>query len=210
MTQELCTIMITDHPARRRRARSLTVGLALGAWLACTPGGAWAAVTVPAAPSPPPAPASPSATPGSTAPGAPGAHDEQGPDSRAMGEIARRRAALDKRERALELREARIAAAETMARREIAALTELRGQVTKMITRETSKADADLTLLATLYSNMKPAQAGAIMSKLDIPKAAAILRRLDTRMAGPVLASIDPDIAANISKELEKQGAAFR
>ncbi len=205
MTQELCTIITTDHPARHRRARSLAAGLALGALLAS--GSAWAAVTVPAAPAAPPASA-PSTPPPATS--AAGAHDEQGADSRAMGEIARRRAALDKRERDLELREARIAAAEAMARREIAALTELRGQVSKLITHETGKADADLTLLATLYSNMKPAQAGAIMSKLDIPKAAAILRRLDTRMAGPVLASIDPDIAANISKELEKQGAAFR
>ncbi len=207
MTQELCTIMTTDHPARPRRARSLAAGLALGALLAFGPANAWAAVTVPAAPAPPPTTAPSTPPPASSAAGA---HDEQGADSRAMGEIARRRAALDKRERDLELREARIAAAEAMARREIAALTELRGQLSKVITQETNKADADLTLLATLYSNMKPAQAGAIMSKLDVPKAAAILRRLDTRMAGPVLASIDPDIAANISKELEKQGAAFR
>lgn len=207
MTQEPYMTMTTAHPTRHSRTRSLTAGLALGALLAFAPGGAWAAVTVPAAPSAPSSSAPPASPPASTATSS---HDEQGADSRAMGEIARRRAALDKRERDLELREARIAAAEALARREVAALTELRGQLSKVMTQETSKADADLTLLATLYSNMKPAQAGAIMSKLDIAKAAAILRRLDTRMAGPVLASIDPDIAANISKELEKQGAAFR
>jgi len=207
MMQEPCMTMTTEHPTRRSRTRPLAAGLALGALLAFSSGSAWAAVTVPAAPTTPPIAAPPTPPPASSAAGA---HDEQGADSRAMGEIARRRAALDKRERDLELREARIAAAEALARREVAALTELRGQLSKMMTQETSKADADLTLLATLYSNMKPAQAGAIMSKLDIAKAAAILRRLDTRMAGPVLASIDPDIAASISKELEKQGAAFR
>jgi len=151
MTQELCTIMTMDHPARPRRARSLAAGLAMGALLAFGPANAWAAVTVPAAPAPPPT-AAPSTPPPASS--AAGAHDEQGADSRAMGEIARRRAALDKRERDLELREARIAAAEAMARREIAALTELRGQLSKVITQETNKADADLTLLATLYSNM--------------------------------------------------------
>jgi flagellar motility protein MotE (MotC chaperone) len=131
-------------------------------------------------------------------------------DGRVVEELSRRKATLDRLERDLALREAKLAAAEALARREIAALTRLRGEVERMLSRESAGADQDLALLAALYSNMKPVQAGMILAKLDVPKAAAILRRLDTRLAGPVLASMDPEIAAAITRELERHRAAFR
>ncbi len=189
-----------------RRCRHSGPGLiAMAMLIACGPvigGVAQAAVTVPAPP--PPAAAAPPPSPGAAS------RDDPSTDSRALGEIARRRAVLERRERELDLRESQIAAAEMLARKEISAMNALRNEVEKLITHETNKADADLTLLAGLYSNMKPAQAGAILAKLDVAKAAAILRRLDTRLAGPVLASMDPDVAANITRELERQRSPFR
>ena len=89
-------------------------------------------------------------------------------------------------------------------------MTELRGEVEKLVVNETTGADSDLSLLAGLYSNMKPAQAAAILDKLDVPKAAAILRRLDSRMAGPVLAAMDPGLAAGVTQELGRVHAAFQ
>ena len=193
-----------DRPIRACR-RSGPGLLAMAMLIACGPfvgGVAHAAVTVPPAPPPPSAAPPPS--------GGSGAYDDPSADSRALGEIARRRAVLERREKELALRETQIAAAEMLARKEISAMNALRNEVEKLITHETNKADADLTLLAGLYSNMKPAQAGAILAKLDVAKAAAILRRLDTRLAGPVLASMDPDVAANITRELERQRSPFR
>lgn len=187
-------------------AAALAVALAL-------PWATQAAVTLPAA-----APETPAAAPaqgGGAAPSAPGAvstpaFDDRPIEGRAVGELARRKAALDKREQDLEQREARIAAAEALARREIATLTALRIDVEKLVSRESAGAEQDLALLAALYANMKPNQAAMILGKLDIPKAAAILRRLDTRLAGPVLASMDPGMAAGITQELERHRAPFR
>jgi flagellar motility protein MotE (MotC chaperone) len=135
--------------------------------------------------------------------------DDYTQDIRVLGEIARRKAALDRRERDLELRESQVSAAETLARRELAQLSSLRGEVEKIVNEQTEDAGADQVMLAGLFSNMKPQQAAAIMGKLEIPKAAAILRRLETRMAGPVLAAMDPGIAAAIARELERAHAPF-
>lgn len=173
--------------------------------------GAQAAVTLPAVAPETPAAAAP-AQGGASTPGAVNtpAFDDRPIEGRAVGELARRKAALDKREQDLEQREARVAAAEALARREIATLTALRTDVEKLVSRESAGAEQDLALLAALYANMKPNQAAMILGKLDIPKAAAILRRLDTRLAGPVLASMDPSVAAGITQELERHRAPFR
>ena len=135
--------------------------------------------------------------------------DDYTQDMRVLGELARRKTALDRRQRELDLREAQVAAAEMLARREVGQLSSLRGEVEKIVNEQTEDAGADLAMLAGLFSNMKPGQAAAIMGKLEIPKAAAILRRLETRMAGPVLAAMDPGIAAAIARELERAHAPF-
>jgi flagellar motility protein MotE (MotC chaperone) len=178
-------------------------GLLMTGYCAAFPAGA--AVTVPA-----PAPETEAAkqTP-VTKPSEP-AVDDYTQDARIMGELARRKTALDRREKELELREAQVSAAELLARREIKELSSLRGEVEKIVTEQTNDASADLAMLAGLFSNMKPAQAAAIIGKLEIPKAAAILRRLDTRMAGPVLAAMDPSIAAGIARELDRAHAPFQ
>jgi flagellar motility protein MotE (MotC chaperone) len=174
------------------------VGIALT--MACPMFSATAAVTAPDA-----EPAKPAST---SRPNEAGA-DDYTQDVRVLGEMARRKAALDRREHELELRESQVSAAETLARREVGQLSSLRGEVEKLVNEQTEEAAADQAMLAGLFSNMKPQQAAAIMGKLEIPKAAAILRRLETRMAGPVLAAMDPGIAAAIARELERAHAPF-
>ena len=60
------------------------------------------------------------------------------------------------------------------------------------------------------YSNMKPAQAAAVLGKMDAVKSAAILQRLDTRSAGPILAGMDPQAALAVTEELAQRHAGFR
>ena len=187
--------------AIRPGTAQLVTGLAFALWACASP--VRAAVTVPAPPSEAPAPAArpnPSDLP----------LDDHPLDGRVLDELARRKSSLDRRERELELRESRIAAAEVLARGEVVQLNKLRAELDKMVSQQTAGADADLTLLAGLYSNMKPAQAAAILSKLEVPKAAAILRRLETKLAGPVLASMEPSIAAGITRELQHDHDAFQ
>ncbi len=164
---------------------------------------ALAGVTVPAAD---PEPAKPAGAPQPAV----GVTDDYAQDARVLGELGRRKAALDRREHELEMREAQVSAADLLARQEVAQLSALRGEVEKIVNQQTNDASADLAMLAGLFSNMKPGQAAAILGKLEIPKAAAILRRLQTRMAGPVLAAMDPAVAAGVTQELERAHAPFQ
>ncbi|HEX2941830.1 MAG TPA: hypothetical protein VHO91_12345 [Rhodopila sp.] len=131
-------------------------------------------------------------------------------DSRLLAEVARRKAELDRREQALQTREAQLAAADKLARQQITELTQLRQNVEGLIKHESLAADDDMNLLVGLFSNMKPAQAAAVIGKLDPPKAAMILQRLETRMAGPILAAMDPSAALAITEEVEQRRASFQ
>jgi len=182
-----------------------------------------AAQTQPAAPPPPsnatgqptgPAigqPAAPAAT--QIAPPAPqlAALDAQhGPDSRLLTEIARRAAALDQRDTELQTRAAQVAAAERLARQQIAELTQLRQQIEKLVAHESDASEGDINLLVGLYSNMKPTQAAAVLGRLDATQAAEILQRLDVHSAGPVLAAMDPAAALAVTQVLATRRMAFR
>ena len=182
-----------------------------------------AAQTQPAAPPPPsnatgqptgPAigqPAAPAAT--QIAPPAPqlAALDAQhGPDSRVLTEIARRAAALDQRDTELQTRAAQVAAAERLARQQIAELTQLRQQIEKLVAHESDASEGDINLLVGLYSNMKPTQAAAVLGRLDATQAAEILQRLDVHSAGPVLAAMDPAAALAVTQVLATRRMAFR
>jgi flagellar motility protein MotE (MotC chaperone) len=181
--------------------RILIVGFALT--LSSSTMSARAAVTVPAPATEPAKPAlAPQISETTT--------DDYTQDARILGELARRKAALDRREHELDLRETQLSAAELLARKEVGQLTSLRGEVEKIVNQQTDDASADLAMLAGLFANMKPAQAAAILGKLDIAKAAAILRRLPTRMAGPVLAAMDPTSAAGVTQELQRAHAPFQ
>jgi flagellar motility protein MotE (MotC chaperone) len=131
-------------------------------------------------------------------------------DGRLLQEVSRRQAELDRRERDLQTRAAQVAAAEQLARRQIGELERLRHEVEALAAHEFSAADADLTLLVGLYSNMKPAQAAAVLGKMDAVKSAAILQHLDTRSAGPILAGMDPQAALAVTEELAQRHAGFR
>ncbi|WP_146101988.1 MotE family protein [Rhodopila globiformis] len=136
--------------------------------------------------------------------------DQPGVDGRILAEVARRKAELDQREKALQAREERVAAAEKLARQQIAELTQLRQSIEAQVRRESAASEADLNLLVGLFSNMKPAQAAAVIGKLDPPKAALLLQRLDTRLAGPIVAAMDPAAALAITEEVEQRRAAFQ
>lgn len=135
--------------------------------------------------------------------------DERPSDSRLLAEMARRKAELDRRERELEIRATEIAAAEQLARQQVAELGRMRQMLEALVGRETTAAEADLTLLVGFYTNMKPVQAAAVLGKLDSAKAAAILQRLDTRSAGPILAAMDPSAALAVTEVIQQRRSAF-
>jgi len=222
-------------PERRRRGLTRSFALPLAAvglavllpWRALDVLSQWqslsstaqAAQTQPAVPPSPPVattlasnqPPAPVAT--QMLPSAPplGAFDAQhAADSRLLSEIAQRAAALDQRDRELQTRAAQVAAAERLARQQIAELTQLRQQMEKQVAHESDASEGDINLLVGLYSNMKPPQAAAVLGRLDAAQAAEILQRLDIHSAGPVLAAMDPAAALAVTQVLATRRVAFR
>lgn len=131
-------------------------------------------------------------------------------DGKLLDELNRRSAALDKREHDLQTWATQIAAAERLARAQLAELGQMRAALEKVVSQETAASDEDIAVLVGLYSNMKPAQAAALLGRLDAPKAAAILEKLDIHSAGPTLAAMDPTMAVAITDELAKRHAPLR
>jgi flagellar motility protein MotE (MotC chaperone) len=131
-------------------------------------------------------------------------------DGKLVEELNRRSAELDRREHDLTTWAAQVAVAERMARSQLAELARLRSEIEKVVAHESAASDADLAVLVGLYSNMKPAQAAAVLGKLSAAKAAAILEKLDIHSAGPTLAAMDPDVAMAITEELTHRHAALR
>ena len=131
-------------------------------------------------------------------------------DGKLLEELNRRSATLDKREHDLQTWATQIAAAERLARAQLAELGAMRAELEKVVAQESAASDEDTAVLVGLYSNMKPAQAAALLGRLDAPKAAAILEKLDIHSAGPALAAMDPTMAVAITEELSKRHAPLR
>jgi flagellar motility protein MotE (MotC chaperone) len=128
-------------------------------------------------------------------------------DGKLLEELNRRSAALDKREHDLQTWATQIAAAERLARAQLTELGQMRAAMEKLVAHESAASDEDIAVLVGLYSNMKPAQAAALLGRLDAPKAAAILEKLDIHSAGPALAAMDPTMAVAITEELARRHA---
>jgi len=218
-------VQSSTPPAARRSLLSrsgvlpiVAVGLlALAPWQAAGLFARWQALaqTTPqqAAPMPNPATAEQSAAPPPTPAGMPAAGPAlalQPADGKLLEELSRRSAALDKREHDLQTWATQIAAAERLARAQLAELGAMRAELEKVVAQESAASDEDTAVLVGLYSNMKPAQAAALLGRLDAPKAAAILEKLDIHSAGPALAAMDPTIAVAITEELSKRHAPLR
>jgi flagellar motility protein MotE (MotC chaperone) len=154
----------------------------------------------------------PAAFPGveAVAPAAGPATSLQPADGKLLEELNRRSTALDKREYDLQTWATQIAAAERLARAQLAELGQMRADLEKVVAQESAASEEDIAVLVGLYSNMKPSQAAALLGRLDAPKAAAILEKLDIHSAGPALAAMDPTVAVAITEELSKRHAPLR
>jgi hypothetical protein len=215
----------TQSPKRRLLVRrSITLPIVAACMLALAPWQAaglfqrWQALAQPtpaaapkSAPTIAPDPAALAARPAGEAP-APGLAPpgQLQPDGKLLDELNQRSAELDRREHDLRTWAAQVAVAERMARAQIAELGQLRADVEKTVAQQSAASDEDLAVLVGLYSNMKPAQAAAVLGRLDAAKAAAILEKLDIHSAGPALAAMDPQVAVAITEELSRRHAPFR
>jgi flagellar motility protein MotE (MotC chaperone) len=131
-------------------------------------------------------------------------------DGKLLEELNQRAAELDQREHNLQTWATQVAAAERLARAQLAELGQMRADLEKVVAREGAASDEDVAVLVGLYSNMKPSQAAVLLGHLDAAKAATILAKLDIHSAGPALAAMEPSVAVAITEELSRRHAPFR
>jgi flagellar motility protein MotE (MotC chaperone) len=167
----------------------------------------WAATAeTPTAPPPPaakmqagaPMPA-PMPAPMSAPPPAPAAKPVDPPMSEAerglLLDLRHRRAELDARARALDQRDAVMAAAQARLSARVDELTALQAKLEALETARQSHDSANWVGLVHVYETMKPRDAATIFDALDMQVLLPVLDRMSDRKAAPILAAMQPDRA---------------
>jgi len=118
--------------------------------------------------------------------------------------LADRRAELDKREQALNLREAVIAAAEKQMTQRADELKALQSQIAALTQQKTSMEDEQFSGIVKMYEAMKPQEAASIFDGLDMNVLLRVAKAMDPRKMSPILAKM----AATRAQQLTVQIAA--
>ena len=119
---------------------------------------------------------------------------------RVLQSLHEERDLLDKKRADLADREAEVALAREKLDIEKTALVELKTSIEGLLARIDSQKTEDLDRLISLYQNMKPAEAAAIMDDMDIEVMIMVLGTMKPRVAAPILAKMSPVRARAVSK----------
>ncbi len=79
-------------------------------------------------------------------------------------------------------------------------LTDLKTELEGLLAKVEAAHTADVDRLVSLYRNMKPKDAAAIMNDLDLEVTVMVMGTMDERDAAPILAALDPVRARAISQ----------
>ena len=116
--------------------------------------------------------------------------------------LAKRREALEARDRDMDLRENLLAVAEKRVRESIAELKELEAKISAMLERQENSKERDVRSLVKIYENMKPKDAARIFDQLDLPVLLDVAQRMKEAKLAPVLAVMDSGRAQKVTVEL--------
>ncbi len=110
-------------------------------------------------------------------------------------ELAAREAALNEKEKGLELLQQEI-------KKQEAKLSEIRTAQEKAMSELKSLKEEDLSRLVEVYSSMKPDAAAPLLSKLELKYAVEIILRMPTKKAAKLLSAVSPEKATEISRAI--------
>lgn len=121
--------------------------------------------------------------------------------------LAERRGELDRRSRELDQREALLTAAEQQVDRKVTELTQLRGEIERLLGTVDEQQAAQLGSLVKIYENMKPKDAARIFEELDMLVLLSVVERMREQKSAPILASMDPIKARELTARLAERRA---
>lgn len=119
--------------------------------------------------------------------------------------LAKRRDALEARERALGDREALIAATEKRIDDKLVELQHVQVTIEGLVKRHDADQDAQLDSLVKIYENMKPKDAAQIFEDLEMDVLLDVVERMKERKVAPVLALMNPEKAREVTLELAQR-----
>jgi len=119
-----------------------------------------------------------------------------------MSSLTRRRAELDARERALDMRENVLNAGEGRVDQKIAALKDLQSQIQALLAQRDAKQDAQIASLVKTYSAMKPKDAARIFNSLSDDVLLPVAKGMKSDVMAPILAAMNPDAAQKLTVKL--------
>lgn len=115
-------------------------------------------------------------------------------------DIDRERRALAERQAQLESEAADLEIVRAALSRQHDELSALQSELDRLLGNLRTGHAEDVERLVRIYEAMKPAEAGSIMSDLDLEVATLVIAAMRENRAGPILAQMDPRRAQIISK----------
>lgn len=116
--------------------------------------------------------------------------------------LSARRDELDKRNKALDLREQLLKAAEKRVEDRIAELKEIEARIKRRIGENDQRNEERMAGVVKMYETMKPKDAARIFEQLDMGVLIDVARRMEPRKMSAVLAAMDPVTAQELTVEL--------
>ena len=126
-------------------------------------------------------------------------------DLRVLQDLARRRRALDKRERAIALREGMMKAVESRVEQKIGQLKKIQAAIKADLQTVKARRGQRFAKLIKIYTNMKPKDAARVFDKLDLPILVDLLGGMREASSAPILAAMDPAKARQITSGLARR-----
>ena len=128
-------------------------------------------------------------------------------ERRILEKLSEKRAALDAREKEIEVREALLAVAERQIQEQISALANERAAFQAMLDENAQAESEDIESLVSAYERMKPRDAAAIFNDLDEDILIPVAAGMRTQALAGALAEMQPDKARYLTKRLAERNA---
>ena len=122
-------------------------------------------------------------------------------------DLSNRRAALEKKEKELKMREALLKAAEQELDQKYKELTSLREEIQALLKTQSEEENARIASLVKIYEGMKAKDAARIFNTLDTDVLLDVMGKMSERKSAPILAAMNADRARSITILLAEQKA---
>lgn len=120
-------------------------------------------------------------------------------------ELTRRREDLERRERELQTKEALLRAGQQELERKFTEMTQLRGEIEKLLNTQSEEEKARIMSLVKIYEGMKAAEAARIFNTLDLDVLLQVVSKMSERKLSPILGQMEAERAKTITIMLAQQ-----